>query len=239
MSGHDFAAGRDDPGYELYVYNPKARSFQLAADIWPGSGDGAPHTLIEHAGDVYGRADIPLTEPYTPDFDGTTLFRFDPDTGRLDLIDDGPGSFFPAVSFADDLYGAGRHLERYDPDEGTFERFAEVADVRNPVVYDGDLYFGAYAEATGRELYRLDGRTGEVLLAADIIAGADGSDPRDFNIAEGVLTFLADDGQGHTGVYAYDASTPEAGAEVVAADIGSAVDLAAIVPPAEEAVIVA
>mgnify|MGYP000120861684 CR=1 FL=1 len=93
-------------------------------------------------------------------------------------------------------------------------------------VYDGDLYFTAYTEATGRELFRWDGSA--VQLVADIASGAASSNPhyapdissalvgtRDYGTSErlcftifnGKLYFAADDGVHGYELWRYDAAT--------------------------------
>jgi len=94
-------------------------------------------------------------------------------------------------------------------------------------VYQGDLYFSAYTETTGRELFRYDGST--VQLVADIAAGSVSShpnyDPTDYRPVlrelndigtpgrfsmmeyDGKLYFAANDGVNGNELWSYDAAT--------------------------------
>jgi ELWxxDGT repeat protein len=56
--------------------------------------------------------------------------------------------------------------------------------------FNGDLYFSAYAPATGQELHRLDGATGPVSVT-DVNPGIDGPYPNQFTPLNGDLYFGA------------------------------------------------
>jgi len=96
-------------------------------------------------------------------------------------------------------------------------------------VYDGDLYFSAITEATGRELFRYDGTS--IQLVADIAPGTASSNPKyapddmahiypemwddtpdRFSFLEfnGKLYFAADDGVHGYELWSYDAATAAA-----------------------------
>ncbi|GEM_PF-970987 len=93
-------------------------------------------------------------------------------------------------------------------------------------VYDGDLYFSAYTATTGRELYRYDGSS--VQLVADIAVGTASSNPHyapdaagalvgisdygtpgrfSFTEFNGKLYFAADDGTDGMELWSFDAAT--------------------------------
>ena len=70
-------------------------------------------------------------------------------------------------------------------------------DVSNPgelVTVDGTLYFTAYNEASGRELWKSDGTEAGTVLVKDVFPGANYSDVSNLTSVGGTLYFTANDG---------------------------------------------
>jgi len=59
---------------------------------------------------------------------------------------------------------------------------------------NGVLYFTAFDEEHGMELWKSDGTEAGTVLVADIRPGAQGSYPRELAFVNGALFFAADDG---------------------------------------------
>ncbi|NND89765.1 MAG: hypothetical protein HKN42_02790, partial [Granulosicoccus sp.] len=83
------------------------------------------------------------------------------------------------------------------------------------LAWNGSLYFPAYTDAFGWELWTYAPESGATLVA-DINPGADGSNPRVPTELGGRLYFAADGGDGDIELWMHDPARPDAGAIKVA-----------------------
>jgi ELWxxDGT repeat protein len=108
--------------------------------------------------------------------------------------------------------GAGFELHRYDPSSHTVIRVTDINNGpgnSNPAwltVYNNVLYFAAYDETNGYELWSYDGTTAS--LVADINSGAGNSNPAWLTVYNGKLYFAANDGTNGKELWSYDGTTP-------------------------------
>ena len=63
-------------------------------------------------------------------------------------------------------------------------------------VVNGTLYFTAYTNSAGRELWQSDGTESGTILVADLISGSTGAYPNELERAGSTLAFSADNGEG-------------------------------------------
>jgi ELWxxDGT repeat protein len=75
------------------------------------------------------------------------------------------------------------------------------------VVHGGDLYFAAYTPATGGELFRMDGATEQVSLAAEFVPGPASMNASEIVAAGGAIYANVNDGVHGREVYRYDVAT--------------------------------
>ena len=94
--------------------------------------------------------------------------------------------------------GVGSELRRYDPVTDTIELVEDIRPGVNGaspgqfIIYSGKLYFSAYNETYGQELFVMDNLE-NVQIAADVIPGSQGSYAGSFTIHDGNLYFQDDD----------------------------------------------
>ncbi len=170
---------------------------------------------------------------------GVELWSYDAATGGVTLVEDiypggspfgGSNSSSPADLIVYDgllTFGAtdGEHrgVWTYDAatDNVTFAAEAEVALIvplgfgPSFTRYDDRLFFQAFDDETGSELWVYDAAIGEATLAADIYPGRgvnipNSSRPSYFTVFDGQLFFQAEDGEHGQEVWRFDAATEDA-----------------------------
>ena len=164
-----FSAFTEEAGRELYRLDPWSHEPTLI-DLSPGGGYGSPHGFTELGGQLYF-ANATLDQ-------GTELVRYSPRTGATTVFDINAGAApsdpYQLTPFAGALYFGATTEEN-----GTeLYRLARGSDTPtlidiNPTdaqpgpeatgsvptdffEFGGQLYFRAFSEANGNELYRLD-----------------------------------------------------------------------------------
>ena len=81
------------------------------------------------------------------------------------------------------------------------------------IPYDGALYLAASDPAHGRELWKWDGTT--LSMAADIVPGAEASDPSSFIVYDGALYFSATTAATGRELYRFDGNTASLAVDIV------------------------
>jgi ELWxxDGT repeat protein/VCBS repeat-containing protein len=198
-------------GQELWRFDAASNTFVQVADICAGRGGSEPRDLTGFGGNVYFSA-------YGDDGQtnvGRELYKFDVADGHVSLVADlnkGRGSnpaqltvfdgdlFFTAEA-ANGTAETGRELFRLDGDTGTVSLVADLcvgsgsSEPWNLTPLGDSLYFSADAHdpshPLGRELYKVDGATYRVSLAADLYQGTGSGYPYDLTAFGGALYFSA------------------------------------------------
>ncbi|GAB4252024.1 MAG: hypothetical protein Kow0079_06470 [Vicingaceae bacterium] len=201
----------------------KAQTPVLVADIYPGSANSMPDSLIVLGNDVFFQADNGTN--------GKELWNYDGTTGTASMVADiNPGSGGSAPTqfmvLGSDLFFQanngtnGSELWKYDGSSGTVSMVADInpgsgsSSPSDLTVLGGDLYFFAYNINFGRELWKYDGTSGTVSITQDIFTGPGSSHPTYVSDMEGNLVavgsdlfFSADDGTNDFELWKYDGTT--------------------------------
>ncbi len=177
----------------------------LVSDINQTSYGSNPRNFINAGGILYFIADN--------DVNGTELWKSDPNTGVVSVVEINPGSgsgssnpnyltnvngtlYFTAQGYNGANY-LGNELWKIDPTTGT----PSVIDVvsgsgssspSNLTNVNGVLYFIASTSATGYELWKIDATTGSPVFLKDIHVGSGSSNPGNLTYSNGKLYFTAD-----------------------------------------------
>ena len=128
------------------------------------------------------------------------------------------------VASSDDYYNYGELWKSDGTEAGTVSLDANPttlgADISEPLLFNGQLYFAANNGGQGRELWTSDGTAAGTQLIKDIQAGGVFSDssPEHFAITGGKLYFTAYDGTNSHGLWKSDGT--EAGTELVRGGLG-------------------
>jgi ELWxxDGT repeat protein len=177
-----FSANDGAHGYELWKYDGTKAS--LVSDIfrWRGASTSSNLTVFNNA----------LYFSGSTWSDGTELWKFQGTTS-------GPGRRSPVTLAAD-----------INPGQPRF-RLANSSNPSYLTVFDNALYFSAYNEVHGNELWKYDGTIAS--LVADIFPGKDllgrgnSSSPSGLRVFDNVLYFSADDGVHGREWWKYDGTT--------------------------------
>jgi ELWxxDGT repeat protein len=166
-----FAANDGTNGRELWKYDPNDGpdgTASIVDDIWDGSSDSRPYDLTVLDGVLYFFA--------ADGTNGSELWKYDPNDGpdgTTSLVDDirdgSEGSspedltvFDGVLYFQADDDTNGSELWKYDPNDGPDGTTSLVDDIHDGsegsspydlTVHDGVLYFSAYDDITGKELW--------------------------------------------------------------------------------------
>ncbi len=192
-----FRAEGELSGAELWKYNATTDQVSLVADINPGNGHSSPSNLVAYAGELYFTAYRPSSS-----YD---LYSYDTATDSLTNHTESVGSIGPdyLTVYHDKLFFQARTSSR----NGTELHFFDVAqdtvvmvgDItsgssspRDLTVFNDILYFSAYHEDFGRELWQYDDTA--LAIVADINPGIPDGDPTYMKVFAGKLYFSADDG---------------------------------------------
>ena len=196
----------------------------LVADINPGSGSSYPQNIIEFNDQLYFDANDGSGEGFAR---ARNVWATDGTTNGTDLAVDiesfgGFTEFNGKLYFSADDEETGLELWATD---GTNGGTSLVADINtgennygfpngsNPLSFtefDGKLYFSAFDEENGEELWVSDGTSDGTNLVADISTSEnyDGSSfPRDLTEFNGKLYFSATDGESGTELWVSDGTS--------------------------------
>ena len=170
----------------------------LVADINQNNFGSSPSNFIKVGGVLYFTAN--------DDVNGTELWKTDPTTGVVTLLEINPGSSSTYINYLTDVNGT-LYFQAYDTtngyelwkigSDGTPTRIDLGSGSSSPndlTNVNGTFYFTAqgYNGATyiGRELWRIDPTTGNPVVI-DIASGSDSSSPANLTNINGILYFRA------------------------------------------------
>lgn len=209
-----FCASDSTHGLELWAMYANANAPFRLTDIMPGTKNSLYYgfnTIAVLNNIVYYAANDSVH--------GTELWFYYPGggTGMIKDIRDGvPGSFpnyllpynnrlyFSAI----DAYG--NELWMHEPASGKTERLTDIntdslsSYIREPIAFNGKIYFQASTQASGSELYVYDPADGSTQMVADIRPGNIGSSPAKFHIMDNKLYFVANDATAGYELFVYD-----------------------------------
>ena len=207
FDGKLFFAGTGAGGIELWRSDGTGAGTERVKDINPGSGNSNPEELTVSGGTLF-------FESWDPVHDGELWKSDGTEAGTVIVEDIRPGAFSPSyprslfdldgtLFFSADDGVPGRELWRSDgTEEGTFM----IKDIRQGfpgegalalqtfASFEGELYFTAYEQAHGRELWKSDGTEAGTVLVKDITPGANGPGPVELTEAGDALYFTTSDG---------------------------------------------
>lgn len=199
---------------ELYYYDSASNSMKLPAleQVRPIGGSSNPEDLTVYDGNLYFEAD-------SGNGDGRELYMYDPgdSNGNSEIYEQitairtsGDAQIGNVTVYGTKLYftannGVRRYI--YSWDGNTVSRHDDIVGGHTPYypgsleVYDGQLYFGADDDSSGRELWRYDGQNAE--LVWDINPGSANSSPSGMTAINGRLYFSADNGSSGDELFMY------------------------------------
>ncbi len=197
MKAEDDAGVISIGGVSIAVERATTTEPSLVADINSTSFGSNPSNFIKIGDILYFTAN--------DDVNGIELWRANPATGVVSLLDIYPGSNTSSVSNLTDVNGT-LYFTAFNGINGT-ELYRIDNTTGNPVLIDinsgsgyswpsnltnvnGTLYFTANNGSNGTELYRIDNATGNPALI-DIVSGSSSSSPQNLLNANGVLYFTA------------------------------------------------
>lgn len=141
-------------------------------------------------------------------------------TGMVKDIRDGVLGSFPnyLLGYNNRLYfaatdGHGNELWMHEPASGKTERLTDINSdslssyIREPIAFNGKIYFQASAQASGSELYVYDPADGSTQMVADIRPGNIGSSPAKFHVLDNKLYFVANDPTAGYELFVYDGNS--------------------------------
>jgi ELWxxDGT repeat protein len=202
--------GNNQPNTGSELLRLTGNSAVAVTNIYPNNGSSPEHPVVL-GGDLYFSA-------YEPSR-GRELWKYNAATDSATFVTDinpTPGQssnptgltvFKNAIYFAADNGVTGSELYKYDPatDAASLVRNINPTPIdpggdpvhesspSNFLVFDNALYFAANDGVHGRELWKFDGDTAQ--LVADLYPGPFGSDPADLTPFNGQVFFSANDGQ--------------------------------------------
>ena len=198
-------------GTELYSFPLSGGNITLAADINQTTIGSNPYGFTPFAGKLYFAANEINS--------GAEIWVYNPATGQVEILLDGPGSTNPNnfAALGGRLYFSGTHptlgyglmyvdsaTEQVLPTSYfTPGNSGHITDV---VAYAEKIYFSALDNALERELYVYDPLTNTASIAADIYPGGSGR-PEGLFVWEGKLYFRADDGVHGTELWSFNDNT--------------------------------
>jgi ELWxxDGT repeat protein len=227
-----FTADDGASGVELWRSDGTAAGTTRIADIRPGlKGDA---TTLPASSSPNGLTAVGRTLFFSADdghgqelwsSDGTTAgTRRIADINRVPTGTMRSGSSFPAdfvasgrgILFSADDGIHGRELWRTD---GTTAGTRLLADIRSGGKRSGSsprsltalgrrtVFFSAFDDSSGRELWRTDGTTAGTTRITDLNSGSSSSNPGDLTVVDSTLFFSADDGRSGRELWRSDGTT--------------------------------
>lgn len=180
-----FTADSGSGNVELWEYDPLTANTSMLMDINPGVAPSNPQNLTVMNGNLYFTADDGTYGRELWMYNGITTQR---------LTDHAPGSLsgfpsykMPIMAFMNGkIYFNGRdtnsryHIYTYDPATTNITQVVKTNDTNTSdptwlTPYGGKLYFNAYNDTTGFELWMLDGNVATQVF--DLCNTASGSQP--------------------------------------------------------------
>ena len=175
-----FTADDGSSGAELWRSDGSESGTVLVKDINPGAAGSYPINFTDAAGTLFFWADEGR-HAFPP---GLGLYKSDGTRDGTGLVDINAGS-----------RGSTRFLCDW---EAGCQPEVEPRDV------NGTLFFRAYDEDTGFELWKTDGSAAGTVRVKDINPGMNPSYPRDLTDVDGTLFFVASDGSAGPGIWKSD-----------------------------------
>jgi len=203
-----FTASLEGSGSELYEYDANTGKKRLVADIREGSWGSSPDSLTVFNNKLYFYANEPVS--------GTQLYQFDSETNKVEQI--------PNVVNTNNAYERQWDIFTFGTSKLFFQinkTFYSLDAENNEVVeqclypynlgswpegyteYNQKLYFSAYNNVTGSELYVYNKDTHTAKLIADIAPGEASSEPKSFIVYKDKLYFHADNGVNGRELYVF------------------------------------
>lgn len=206
---------RDSPAVGQELFRSDGTTVELVEDLQVGTEGSSIGGLVVYDGDLYFRASTSST--------GSELYRYDGSSVSVaaDVISGSEGAspydltlYNGFIYFSAENASQDRELYRFSPDTGAqlVENVSSVGSAFGPFqfhnefqVYDGDLYFVAWTDASGVELFRTSGLS--ATQVTDVNSGSAGSYPGALTVYDGVLYFAAANGSDGQELYGYSASS--------------------------------
>lgn len=220
-----FSATSPVTGTELYKYDPKTNNTSLVMDIYSGTGSSSPQSLVVIDNILYFSATTLSYGRELYSFDSTTLTRLsdiNPGTASA-ILASAPGqnrigSLNGTVYFGGDDGTTGMQLYQHNKANGTqmvtFNINPSATSFPNSfITYGKNLYFAAYTDTKGIELWKYDGTNAPEMVADIDLVGS--GNPMNFEIFKDVLYFSANTADSGTELYMLVDSTIFAGVKNV------------------------
>ena len=197
-----FRADGGSDGKELWKYNGSSPT--QVADIYSGSSGSNPAELTVYNGSLYFQTGITTKDLRV--YDGTSVSQVQ----ELATSEQSLPSLNLTV-YENTLYFNSRQssgISSYDGssvNESPFTNNMGNRGITEKTVYQGDIYFTAEVDNTGRELWRYDGSSFDQV--ADIRDGPSSSNPKYLTVYDGSLYFQADGGEDGEELWSYDGTS--------------------------------
>lgn len=192
-----FQAKDDVNGNELWRYNDTSGQAELIKDLNPGSSGSSPDWFAVYDGELYFNAFVAG--------ESAELFSYNSQTDSITQRTDFSSSLDPEylAVYQDKLYFNGRFSSSVNDElvyyDAALDTTVLVADLnpgasspRDLVAFNGKLYFSAFTDDYGRELWQLEDTV--VSIVTDIRPGVPDSEPSEMTLFNGKLYFAANDG---------------------------------------------
>ena len=211
--------GFSSNGTELWMSD--GTTTQMVKDINSGTGSSSPSELYVFDNTLYFSA-------YSGTSYGRELWKSDGTANNasqvMDIYPNGSGSD-PAnlYGFNDYVYFSAKNAdgnELWKTDGTTTTQVLDIytgssnSDPKEFQAFDGDLYFSAKDATYNRELWKVEGTTGNAALFADIYDGSSGSFPQSLMEFNGHLYFIASNAANGQEIFKTDGTAVSIGAEI-------------------------
>lgn len=190
-------ADDDVHGTELWRYNDVSGQAELVKDLNPGPSGSRPEWFVVYNGELYFNAFV--------DGESTELFSYNFQTDSITQRTDFSSGLNPQYLsvYQDKLYFSGRfsssvnvELLYYDAAADTTVLVGDLnpgaSSPRDLVTFNNKLYFSAFTDDYGRELWQLEDTT--LSIVTDIRPGVPNAEPTEMTLFNGKLYFAANDG---------------------------------------------
>lgn len=212
-----FMATDSTHGAELWSMDANSTFPTRLTDIMPGTKNSLMYGL-----NTIGVLNSIIYYTANDSSHGAELWFYYPGggTGMIKDIRDGVLGSFPnyLLPYDNRLYFAatdahGNELWMHEPASGKTERLTDInidslsSYIREPIAFNGKIYFQAMTQASGPELYVYNPTDGSTQMVADIRPGNIGSNPLKFHVMGNKLYFIANDATTGYELYAYDGNS--------------------------------